>query len=118
MNKWWKDNIDEDLANVVIKLKIKLSGKEIDKNWTEDLKLDYENIDDDMEKMPSILAFWSAVLAEARREKGLIEMKMDIRRSKIMEKFKDLLKEGVKLTVQDKEIVSYTHLTLPTNREV
>lgn len=103
MNKWWKANIEDDIAQIIIKLKAKLSGKEIDRNWTDDLSLDYENIDDDMEKMPSILAFWSAVLAEARREKSLVEMKMDIRRAKIAESFKDLLKDGVKLTVQDKE---------------
>lgn len=102
-NKWWENNIDSDISQVVIALKCKLSGKEIVRNWTEDLSLDYEALDDDMEKMPSVLAFWSAVLAEARREKNLVEMKLNIRRSKVMEGVKELIKEGVKMTVQDKE---------------
>lgn len=102
MSKWW-DSIDSDLKDIIIKLRIRLSGKEIDRNWTEDLSLDYENLDEDMEKMPSIFAFWSAVLAEARREKNIIEMKLDIRRSKVMDSIKSIIKEGVKMTNQDKD---------------
>jgi len=102
MNKWW-ESIDEDLRHIIVKLRIKLSGKEINKNWTEDLSLDYENLDEDMEKMPSVFSFWSAVLAEARREKNILEMKIDIRRSKVMESIKSLIKEGVKMTNQDKD---------------
>jgi hypothetical protein len=56
-----------------------------------------------MEQIPSILAFWAAVLAEARKQKSLIEVKMDIRRSKILKGIKDRMQEGVKLTNNDKE---------------
>ena len=103
INRWWMSNISSDISDVIIRLKCKLSGREIDRNWTNDLSLDYENIDDDMEKMPSILAFWSAVLAEARREKSIVEMKMDIRRSKVLEGVKELIKEGTKVTNSDKD---------------
>lgn len=102
-NKWWQKNIDPDLSEIIIKLNAKLSNKSIDKDWTDDLSLDYENIDNDMENIPSILAFWSAVLAEARREKATIEMYMDIRKSAVLEKTKEIIREGVKLTVNDKE---------------
>jgi hypothetical protein len=103
INKWWNQNIDKDISNLIIKLKCKLSGKEIDRDWTEDLSLNYEDLDNDMEKMPSVLAFWSAVLAEARREKSIIEMKLNIRKGKVLEGVKELLSEGIKMTVQDKE---------------
>lgn len=102
-NKWWESNIDPDISKSLIKLKSKLSGKSVTRNWTEDLSLDYDNLDEDMEQIPSILAFWSAVLAEARREKSLNEMKMDIRRSKILKSISDNMQEGVKLTVKDKD---------------
>lgn len=114
-NKWWNSNIDSDISELIVQLNITFNGKKIEKNWIDDLSLNYEHIDDDMEHIPSILAFWSAVLAEARREKSLIEMKMDIRRAKVMESFKDLIKDGVKLTVQDKENiinVDSTYLSL------
>lgn len=102
-NKWWSVNIDPEIANIIITLKVKLSTKEINRDWTEDLSLDYEDIDTDMEEIPSILAFWSAVLAEARKQKSLIEVKMDIRRSKILKGVRDQAKEGIKLTNNDKE---------------
>lgn len=102
-NRWWEGNIDTELSDIIVELKASLSGKKITKKWVDDLSLNYENIDNDMENIPSIIAFWSAVLAEARREKGIIKMKMDIRKSKILEGTKSLIKEGVKLTVQDKE---------------
>lgn len=102
-NKWWETNVDPELSQIIVELKAFLSGKKVTKNWTDDLALNYENIDSDMEGIPSIIAFWSAVLAEARREKNIIKMKMDIRRSRILENTKGLIKEGVKLTVQDKE---------------
>jgi len=114
-NKWWTKSVDSDIRDIIIKLNIKLNNKSVDKDWTEDLSLDYENLDDDMEKMPSILAFWSAVLAEARKEKSLIDVKMDIRRAKVLDSLKDLIKDGIKFTVQDKENlvnVDPTYLTL------
>lgn len=102
-NKWWDENVEEDIHGIIIKLKCTLSGKNIDRDWTKDLSLDYEDIDTDMEQIPSILAFWAAVLAEARKQKSLIEVKMDIRRSKILKGIKDRMQEGVKLTNNDKE---------------
>lgn len=103
MNKWWESNIEKDIAEMLIELKAKLSGKSITRDWTLDLKLDYEHLDKDMEEIPSILAFWSSVLASARKEKALNEMKMDIRRSKILKELSTNMPEGVKLTVKDKD---------------
>lgn len=114
-NKWWIKTVDSDIRDIIIRLRVKLNGKEIDKDWTDDLSLDYENLDEDMENIPSIIAFWSAVLAEARKEKSLIDMKMDIRRANVLDSIKDLIKDGVKFTVQDKENmvnVDQTYITL------
>lgn len=102
-NKWWSENVDPDISEAVIKLRVLLSKKEVTRDWTEDLALDYEDIDTDMEQIPSILAFWSAVLAEARKAKSLIEVKMDIKRAKILKGVSQHIQEGVKLTVKDKE---------------
>jgi hypothetical protein len=102
-NKWWSKHVDPEISDVVVALKVRLSGKVINKDWTEDLSLNYENLDEDMEQIPSVLAFWSAVLAEARKKKNVMEMKMDIRRSKVLAAIKNLAAEGVKMTVQDKE---------------
>lgn len=102
-NKWWTNNISSEISDIVIALNCTISGKEIERDWTEDLSLDYESLDEDMEKIPSLLAFWSAVLAEARKQKSILEMKIDIRRSKVLDGVKHLIKEGVKFTNQDKE---------------
>jgi len=102
-NKWWENNVDSDIADVIIDLRATLSGKKVSKNWVDDLALNYENLDRDMEDIPTVLAFWGAVLAEARKQRGINRMKMDIRRSKVLEGTKELAKEGIKLTVSDKD---------------
>jgi len=102
-NRWWEKNVDSDISDVIIELKATIGNKTVNKNWVDDLSLNYENIDNDMENIPTILAFWSAVLAEARKQHSVIKMKMDIRKSKVLDGTKDLIKEGVKLTVNDKE---------------
>lgn len=102
-NRWWATNVDDDISELIVSLTSKLNGKEVKRNWTDDLALNYENIDTDMENIPTILAFWAAVLAEARKERGIIQMKMDIRKSKVLEGLRDTIPDGVKLTVADKD---------------
>jgi len=103
MNRWWAANIDSELADIIITLNIKLSGKEVTRDWTNDVAIDYEDLDNALEEMPSILSFWSAVLAESRKTLKLLEVKIDIRRSKILESLKEQMKEGIRLTKDDKD---------------
>ena len=100
---WWKKNVDEDIAEALVAFKLKLNGREVIRDWREDVKIDEDTIQDDLEDIPSILSFWSAALAEAKKKLRTVEYKLDIQKSKIIREIKP--PEGVKLTVADKESI-------------
>jgi hypothetical protein len=103
MSQWWESEIEDDLAEVLIEFNIVLNNKKLHRDWRKDCDISYENLEDDLETVPSILAFWSAVLAEARKKLRTLELKVDIKKAKIMRRIKP--PEGVKLTVADKESI-------------
>ncbi|MCK9281694.1 MAG: hypothetical protein M0P71_13795 [Melioribacteraceae bacterium] len=98
---WWDKEIPEEIAEVLITLKIKINGKQVTRDWRKDCGVDYDRLEDDLENMSSIYSFWTAVLAEARKNLRVVEYDKDIRKSKIMRSI--VIPEGVKLTVADKE---------------
>jgi hypothetical protein len=103
MSSWWEAEIDDDIAEILIEFNFSLSGKKIHRDWRKDCDISYENLEDDLETAPSIMAFWSAVLAEARKKLKTLELKVDIQRAKVMKSIRP--PEGVKLTVADKESI-------------
>jgi hypothetical protein len=117
-NKWWISNVPDDLRHALISINARVGNSKIERDWTNDLILNYEDLDKDMEEIPSILSFWSAVLAEARKNQKILEMKMDIKKSRIITKIKEQVKiDNIKLTVGDKDDLinlddSYTELRI------
>jgi hypothetical protein len=101
MANWWEKNIDQELSEILIKFKLTLNNKEIIRDWRTDCKINYEHLEDDLEDMPSIYAFWTAILSEARKKLRIIEFQIDIQKAKILKGVK--IPEGIKLTVADKE---------------
>lgn len=100
---WWDKEIPEDIAEVLITLKVKINGKQITRDWRKDCNIDYDKLEDDLTTMSSIYSFWTAVLADARKNLRTTEFAIDIRKSKVMREIK--VPEGVKLTVSDKESI-------------
>lgn len=102
-NEWWQKNIDAELGNAIVAFKLKLNERVVARDWRIDCDINYETLEDDLETMPSIFGFWSAVLAEARKKQKLIEFKLSIKRSQILDRISKDMKEGMKMTKDDKD---------------
>src|SRR5271167_4622674 len=90
-NEWWNKNIDPELSNAIVVFKLILNGRSVHRDWRGDADINYETLEDDLETMPSIFAFWSAVLSEARKRLRTIEFKQTLKRAQILDKIgKDL----------------------------
>jgi hypothetical protein len=97
---WWEKEIPEDIAEVLIVLKVKINGREVTRDWRKDCNIDYDKLEDDLTNMSSIYSFWTSVLADARKNLRITEFAIDIRKSKVLREIK--VPEGVKMTVADK----------------
>ncbi len=102
-NQWWDQNIDHDLGEAIVKFKLVLNNKVVARDWRIDVAIDYDMLEEDLESMSSIYAFWSAVLSEAKKKQKMTEFKMMIKRGKILAAIAKDAKEGVKLTKDDKD---------------
>jgi hypothetical protein len=98
---WWDKEIPEEISDVLVTLRVKVNGKQVTRDWRKDCGVDYDRLEDDLTTMSSIYSFWTAVLAEARKNLRVVEYQIDIRKSRVMREIK--VPEGVKLTVADKE---------------
>ena len=98
---WWDKEIPEEISDVLVTLRVKVNGKQVTRDWRKDCGVDYDKLEDDLTTMSSIYSFWTAVLAEARKNLRVVEYQIDIRKSRVMREIK--VPEGVKLTVADKE---------------
>lgn len=100
---WWDKEIPDEISDVLVTLRVKVNGKQVTRDWRKDCGVDYDRLEDDLTTMSSIYSFWTAVLAEARKNLRVIEYQIDIRRSKVMREIK--VPEGVKITVDDKKCI-------------
>lgn len=100
---WWEKEIPEEISDVLVTLRVKINGKQVTRDWRKDCGVDYDRLEDDLTTMSSIYSFWTAVLADSRKNLRIAEYQIDIRKSKIMREIK--VPEGVKLTVADKESI-------------
>ena len=102
-NEWWTKNIDRDLSNAIVVFNLVLNGKTVQRDWRGDADINYETLEDDLETMPSIFAFWSAVLSEARKRLRTIEFQITMKRARILDQIGKDMKAGMKLTKDDKD---------------
>ena len=66
-NSWVKSNFDEDLAAAVFKLKVELpNGKIVTRDFSVDLGIDYDMLEEQLAETPSIFAFLSSILSEQK----------------------------------------------------
>jgi len=93
--KSWFDQIDEDVAKAVIRIKVKLpNGEEIDRDFRGDIAIDYDLLEEQLTEMPGMFAWWSSVLAEQRARVMVIERKIKARRGMVTQ---ELLDESKKI---------------------
>ena len=102
-NSWWAANIDPDLAAAIVSFKLTIQGKVVARDWRLDSDINYETLEDDLETMPSIFGFWSAVLSEARKKQKLVETRLIIKRAKILNRIAQDMTAGMKMTKDDKD---------------
>lgn len=100
MSDWFKKNISDDIANLIIRLKIKATDNIIvERDFRPDVNIDYDKLEEQLEETPAAMAFWSAVLAE---QKAIVEAKkfqMERRRAAIGQRNRELAgQENIKIT--------------------
>lgn len=85
-NAWYEQNIDDDIANIVIRLNIKLNDRtEITRDFRPDVEIDYDNLEGQLQEAPSIFSYWAMVLGEQRAVVARIERMVDVKRAFIIQ---------------------------------
>lgn len=125
-NKWFEENISEDIASTIIRLDITLPNKKkINRDFRPDVAIDYDELEEQLENTPSSYAFWSSVLAEQRAVVAIIERKVKARRSALTQELLDNAKiSGIKiaqwqvdtLADSDDRLISYEAELILANR--
>jgi hypothetical protein len=106
-NKWFADNVPEDVASIVVRISVKASGKEISKDFRTDVEIDYDNLEEQLARTPSAFAYWAGVLSEQKMVVGVWERKIKRRRAVVAEQILKASKaEGISLRAADiKELI-------------
>ena len=95
-NKWFQDNINPDIADAIVRLNVILPKRAgtVTRDFRPDVEIDYESLETQMIEMPSIFAFWSAILSEQRAVVARVERAIISKRSAIaietLEKITDI----------------------------
>lgn len=97
--KWVKNNFDDDLAQSVFKLKVELpNGKVITKNFSVDVEIDYDMLEEQLAETPAVYAFLSSVLSEQKHTCAKLERLIARRRAVIAQNANETAKTaGIKL---------------------
>jgi len=85
MSDWFSKNVPEDLANRIIKIRIKLGDKLVEKDFRPDLHIDYETLEQDLEAIPQIFAYWAMVYSESKAEVAKLDRMVKRRRAMVTE---------------------------------
>jgi len=89
-NNWFSENIDDDIAKTLINLKVTLSnGKVVSRDFTPEIGIDYDLLEEELEKTPSVFAFWSLVLAEQKAAVMVIERNIAAKKADVLKLIKE-----------------------------
>jgi uncharacterized protein (DUF1778 family) len=96
---WIIDNFNEDVTKAVFRLKIELpSGQSLERDFSIDMGIDYEMLEEELAETPSQHAFLSACLAEQKHAVAKLERLVARRRAVISQEANETAKkEGLKL---------------------
>lgn len=98
-HKGWLSNFDKELIQTVFKLKVELeNGKIVSKDFSVDLSIDYDLIEEHLAETPAMFAFLSSMLSEQKYACAKIERMIARRRAKIIENAnEEALSAGLKM---------------------
>lgn len=103
VNPWVTESIGKDLKEQIIRLNIQIGDKTFTRDFFPDVNIDFEQLEEQLQEMPSIFAFWSAVLAEQKTQVNTIERMLKRRRAVATQRILDkALEDRRKLT--DKQV--------------
>jgi hypothetical protein len=107
-NDWFDDNIPEDIASTIVRVKVNLPKKKsIERDFRPDVAVDYDNLEVQLEEIPSSFAFWSSVLAEHRAVAATVERKIKARRAALANQLLEKAKlDGIKIAQWQVEMVT------------
>jgi hypothetical protein len=110
---WFDENISEDLANQLIRIKITIDGQLVERDIRPDVIINYELLEQQLEETPSMFIFWSLLLAEAKKAVATLERVIDIRKGQVTKELLDAAnKDGVKTRASDVELLLKTDESL------
>jgi hypothetical protein len=107
-NKWFADNIPEDVANIVVRIHVKVpGGGTISRDFRTDVEIDYDNLEEQLARTPSAFSYWAGVMSEQKMVVGVFERKIKRRRAIVAEQILNTAKaEGISLRAADiKELI-------------
>ncbi|MEM3000683.1 MAG: hypothetical protein QXP41_00625 [Candidatus Nitrosocaldus sp.] len=100
---WFDDNLG-DIANQLIRIKMEVDGKYIERDVKPDVIIDYEVLEDQLIETPQAFVYWGFMLAEAKKNVATIERAIAVRRGQVTKTLlEEARKEGVKLRASDIE---------------
>jgi len=95
---WVAHNVPKELINAIYKIRVDLqNGKIIERNFSTDLTIDYEILEEQLAETPAAFALWSSVLAEQRFVVAKLERLIARRRAKVCNNAREVAEEGAKL---------------------
>ena len=103
MSDWFEENIPEDVAKRIIRLKIDLGGGNVvERDFRPDLRIDYETLEEDLGTIPQQFAYWAMVYSEAKAEVAKLERIAKRRKAVVIDSLiKEARKESVAKVAKD-----------------
>lgn len=98
-SNWLSDNFTEELRGTVFKLKVELpNGQTVDRDFSIDMDIDYNMLEEQLAETPAQYALLSSILAEQRHTVAKLERLIARRRAVIAENANQAAKvEDIKL---------------------
>ena len=95
----WLDEFDKELIQTVFKLRVELpNGKLVTKDFSVDLEIDYDLLEEQLEQTPSMFAFLSSMLSEQKYVCAKFERQIARRRAKVIQHANETAQaDGMKL---------------------
>ncbi len=98
------DIFDSEISDLLFKIQLTIGDREFNGDVRPDLKIDYDNLEEDLAKIPASYAFWGMVYSEAKRAASILEKRIRIRRGKVADQLLKMAKaEKIKLHRGDVE---------------
>ena len=87
------DIIDSDLSDILFRIQLKVGDKEFEGDVRPDLKVDYDNLEEQMERIPSQYAYWGMVYSEAKRTVAILDKRARLRRGQVARELLNMARE-------------------------